>query len=75
MIFMIIFILFLRLSTARGRAYSGGKIGHKEYELMYLLKGIGEVPIGHAQSSMFVLALYYGYEIPLALLEVILSQF
>ena len=59
-----------RLATARGRAYSEGKIGMKHYEFMYLLKGIGEPTIDHSECAMFVLALKYGYQMPLALLEV-----
>ena len=60
----------IRLSTARGRAYTEGKTGFEEYKIMYLLKGIGDVPISHEESTMLVLALKHGYEIPEALLEV-----
>ena len=61
---------FSRLSTSRGRAYSEGRIGYKKYELFYLLKGIGDIPVGHSESTMLALAVKYGYEIPDALLEV-----
>ena len=59
-----------RLATARGRAYSEGRIGIKGYEFMYLIKGIGKPPVSQAQSAMLVLALKYGYQMPMALLEV-----
>lgn len=59
-----------RLATARGRAYSEGRIGIKGYEFMYLIKGIGKPPISQAQSAMLVLALKYGYQMPMALLEI-----
>ena len=37
---------------------------------MYLIKGIGKPPVSQAQSAMLVLALKYGYQMPMALLEV-----
>ena len=37
---------------------------------MYLLKGIGDVPVGQAECAMLALASKHGYEIPEALLEV-----
>ena len=37
---------------------------------MYLIKGIGEPPVSEAESTMFVLAMKYGYQMPMALLEV-----
>ena len=58
------------MATARGRAYSEGKIGIKHYNFMYLIKGIGEPPVSEAESTMFVLAMKYGYQMPMALLEV-----
>ena len=58
------------MATARGRAYSEGKIGIKHYNFMYLIKGIGEPPVSEAESAMFVLAMKYGYQMPMALLEV-----
>ena len=67
---MFLFFIFCRLSTSRGRAYSEGRIGYKKYELFYLLKGIGDIPVGHSESTMLALAVKYGYEIPEALLEV-----
>jgi hypothetical protein len=59
------------LATARGRAYVEGKIDSKNYSFLYLLKGIGQVPVGGAESVMVALALRYGYQMPLALLEVL----
>ena len=69
---IVLFFYFqiIRLATARGRAYSEGRIGIKGYEFMYLIKGIGKPPVSQAQSAMLVLALKYGYEMPMALLEV-----
>ena len=58
------------MATARGRAYSEGKIGIKGYKFMYLIKGIGEPPVSQSECAMFVLALKYGYQMPMALLEV-----
>ena len=60
----------IRLSTARGRAYSEGRIGKKHYALMYLLKGIGGIPVGHSETTLLVLALKHGYVMPDVLLEV-----
>ena len=68
------FFSFSRLSTSRGRAYSEGRIGYKKYELFYLLKGIGDIPVGHSESTMLALAVKYGYEIPEALLEVFILK-
>ena len=59
-----------RLSTSRGRAYSEGRIGTKHYALMYLLKGIGGIPVGHSETTLLVLALKHGYILPDVLLEV-----
>lgn len=59
-----------RITSARGRAYSEGKIGFRDYDFMYLIKGLGEPPVGHAQSAMFSLALRNGYEFPMALLQI-----
>ena len=64
------FVIINRLSTARGRAYSEGRIGHKHYALMYLLKGIGGIPVGHSETTLLVLALKHGYVMPEVLLEV-----
>ena len=59
-----------RLITARGRAYAGGKIDFKEYDFLYILKGVGKVPVSHSETTMFVLALSHGYNLPNALLEI-----
>ena len=40
---------------------------------MYLLKGIGNVPVSNAECAMLALAIKHGYEIPEALLEVLES--
>ena len=37
---------------------------------MYLLKGIGGIPVGHSETTLLVLALKHGYVIPEVLLEV-----
>jgi hypothetical protein len=68
--FIFLYLQITRLATARGRAYSEGRIGIKGYEFMYLIKGIGKPPVSQAQSAMLVLALKYGYQMPMALLEV-----
>lgn len=59
-----------RIASARGRAYSSGKIEYRQYEFLYLIKGLGDPPVGHAESAMFVLALKNGYEFPMALLQI-----
>ena len=40
------------------------------YALSYLLKGIGDIPVGQAETAMLVLAIKHGYVLPEALLEV-----
>ena len=40
------------------------------YALSYLLKGIGDIPVGQAETAMLVLAIKHGYVLPDALLEV-----
>ena len=37
---------------------------------MYLLKGIGGIPVGHSETTLLVLALKHGYVMPEVLLEV-----
>ena len=37
---------------------------------MYLLKGIGYIPVDHSETTLVVLAVKHGYVIPDALLEV-----
>ena len=37
---------------------------------MYLLKGIGDIPVDHSETTLVVLAVKNGYVIPDALLEV-----
>jgi hypothetical protein len=60
-----------RISTARGRAYSEGKIGDKHYSHLYLLKGGGTVSPGESTSAMFTLNWENGYNpYPNAILQV-----
>ena len=58
------------MATARGRAYSEGRISTKHYTFMYLFKGVGEAPVSHSETAMVVLAMNHGYQVPTAFLEV-----
>ena len=58
------------MSTSRGRAYAEGKIKFESYDLMYLLKGMNELPTGDRETIMLILALKHGYTIPDILLDV-----
>lgn len=60
-----------RISTARGRAYSEGKIDDKHYSHLWLLKGVGMESIGNSESIYFCLNLMHGDTHPTALLEVL----
>ncbi len=59
-----------RISTARGRAYDEGKIGFRDYQLMYFVKGLEPIPVGNSESSMVFLALQHGYKLPTVFLDV-----
>ena len=61
-----------KLATARGRAYSGGKVDSHIYRHMGLIKGQQDTDedIGGSESSHYCLATLHGYRLPEVLLQV-----